>query len=193
MPCVCRGIFLTVMFLVASIGLAGFPLAAAEIESVKFAETYRADENSLELRNVALLRYRFVIKALVAALYMPAEVRSEEVLADIPKRLEIHYFWSIKGKDIVAASEKLLADNLSAEQMRSLRKDFDYVNSLYPDLKAGDRFQLTYLPGVGTELALNGKRQGLVPGKEFAAAYFTIWLGENPMDVAFRDELLKKR
>jgi hypothetical protein len=40
-------------------------------------------------------------------------------------------------------------------------------------------------------LALNGKKKGVVPGADFAAAYFTIWFGKKPMDVSMRDELLK--
>ena len=60
-------------------------------------------------------------------------------------------------------------------------------------MEPGDRYALTYLPGEGTELAKNGVRLALVPGEEFAEAYFGIWLGEAPLDRNLRDQLLEPR
>ncbi len=60
-------------------------------------------------------------------------------------------------------------------------------------MKPGDRYSLTYLPGEGTELAKNGVPLALVPGEDFARAYFGIWLGEDPLDRDLRDQLLKER
>jgi len=37
---------------------------------------------------------------------------------------------------------------------------------------------------------LNGHRKGMIPGADFADAYFRIWLGERPLDTALRDRLL---
>lgn len=45
-----------------------------------------------------------------------------------------------------------------------------------------DRYSLTYMPGVGTELALNDNPLGVIDGADFAAAYFRIWLGDHPID-----------
>jgi len=129
----------------------------------------------------------------VAGLYLGDGVKPFDVLSDIPRRIEIHYFWDLKGTDIVEAADKILANNLSSAQLAKFRKEIRRMNSLFQDVKAGDRYTLTYIPGVGTELALNGKKKGLVPGAEFASAYFTIWLGNKPMDVPMRDALLKSR
>jgi hypothetical protein len=49
---------------------------------------------------------------------------------------------------------------------------------------------LTYLPGIGTELALNGRPMGVIEGADFAAAIFSLWLGENPYDRQFKSALL---
>ena len=56
-------------------------------------------------------------------------------------------------------------------------------------MKPGDRYALTYIPGVGTELALNGKPKGVIEG-DFAAAYFAIWLGAKPLDASLKAQLL---
>jgi len=165
-------------------------LWSAEIEGVSFAGHYRAGETTLVLNNVGLLRYRIFIKAYVAALYLGEGVRPEEVLADVPKRLEIHYFWSIAGPDFGKAAEKVLADNFPDSVIASLRSRLDRLHSLYENVKPGDRYALTYVPGVGMELALNGTPKGLIEGADFAAAYFAIWLGAQPLDASLKTQLL---
>jgi hypothetical protein len=64
------------------------------------------------------------------------------------------------------------------------------MHALYRDVKPGDRCSLTYLPGVGTWLTLNGQILGTVAGAEFAAAYFAIWFGQQPMDASLKRKLL---
>jgi hypothetical protein len=49
---------------------------------------------------------------------------------------------------------------------------------------------LTYIPGKGTELTLNGKSKGTVEGADFAAALFSIWLGPKPISESLKKELL---
>src|SRR5512143_1654330 len=154
--------------------------AAAEIEGVRFAERRQVGDASLELNCVGLLRYKYVIKAYVAALY----------LGNVPKRLEISYFWNLDGGDIARAGDEILAQNLDAETRVKLRPRLDRINALYENVKPGDRYALTYIPGVGTELSLNEQRKGVIPGADFANAYFRIWLGEQPIDTSFRDRLL---
>lgn len=164
--------------------------AAVELEGVRFVARHQVGDARLDLNCVALLRYKYVIKAYVAALYLGSGVAPGDVLGDVPKRLEITYFWNLDGDDIAKAGDEILAQNVDAETRATLRPRLDEINALYEDVKPGDRYALTYLPGVGTELSLNGQRKGVIPGADFADAYFRIWLGEQPIDTAFRDQLL---
>lgn len=166
---------------------------SAEIADVSFAESCRVDGTRLELHNVALMRYKRIFKAMAAGLYLAPGTSSAEVLGDVPKHLEIEYFWALKATDIVKASNRLLNDNVDAETLRALKPRLDQMNALYEDVRPGDRYALTYVPGRGTFLSLNGKPKGGVPGSDFAAAYFTIWFGEEPMDVAMKKALLSRR
>ena len=163
----------------------------AEIEGVTFADRYQAGETPLVLNGVGLLRYRVFIKAYVGALYLGEGVRPEAVLSDVPKRLELEYFWSIAGPDFGKAAEKVLTDNFPPTILAPLRSRLDRLNALYQDVKPGDRYALTYLPGVGMELALNGTPKGTIEGADFAAAYFAIWLGKKPIDISMKVQLLK--
>jgi hypothetical protein len=175
----------------AGLATANPALGAVEIEGVQFSSTFAAGDVELELSCVGLLRYMYVVKGYVAALYVDREVAATDVLADVPKRLEINYFWDLEGKAIGDAGEQLVARNVDAAALKRLQPQLAQIRSLYEDVRPGDRYALTYVPGRGTELALNGKVLGVMPGSEFARAYFSIWLGEQPMDVALRNQLLR--
>ncbi|ADB16584.1 conserved hypothetical protein [Pirellula staleyi DSM 6068] len=169
------------------------PLGGAEVDKVAFEDRLKAGDTNLQLQGCGLMYYKTVFKALAAALYIDEKADLRDPLADVPKRIEIEYFWSLKAKDIVAASEKLLVDNVPADKLKQLRPAIDELHSFYRDIKPGDRYALTYLPGVGTWLTLNGKMLGNVRDPEFASAYFSIWFGKKPMDVALKDQLLSTR
>ena len=66
----------------------------------------------------------------------------------------------------------------------------DQLAALYRDVEPGDRYALTFAPGRGTQLLLNGAPLGSIDGDDFAAAVFAIWLGADPIDRGFRDRLL---
>jgi len=165
---------------------------AAMIEGVEFKESYTAQENTLTLRGVGLLRYMVFIKAYVGALYLDKNQKADQIFNDVPKRLELHYFHAISAADFAESTRIMIEKNLTPQQVNRLAPQIAQMNALYRDVKPDDRYAATYLPGVGTELALNGKPLGIVPGVDFAAAYFAIWLGDHPIDKGFRDHLLGK-
>lgn len=66
----------------------------------------------------------------------------------------------------------------------------DKHNALYRDVQPKDRYSLTYLPGKGTELALNGEPLGTIEGADFARALYAMWLGDKPMNASFKRQLL---
>ena len=180
-------VFALTLLLIAAAPRSG---TAADIEGVHFAGQYQRDDVTLALHCVGLLRYKVLFKGYVAGLYLGAGVAGAGALADVPKRIELSYFWSIKGSDFGPAGDEVLARNVDSDTLVRLRPRLEQINALYETVNPGDRYALTYLPGLGTELALNGRRKGIIPGADFAAAYFRIWLGAQPIDPALRDQLL---
>ena len=165
-------------------------IEAAEIEGVVFDDRYTTAETSLKLRGTGLLRAMVFAKVYVGALYLPEECLSKLALSDVPKRLVVEYFRSIAGEDIGAATNKKISENVDPQTFERLRPQIEYHNSLYQDVNAGDRYALTYIPGRGTELTLNGEPRGIVEGADFAAALFSIWLGSKPISESMKKELL---
>ena len=164
--------------------------AAVEIEGIAFSKTYRLENTELHLRGYGLLRYLVFIKAYVGAFYMLPEGDSQQALGTTPRRLELEYFHAISASDFAEATSTKIAENVSPETMLVIDDRLEQFNALYRDVEPGDRYALTYIPGRGTELSLNGRSLGRIEGDDFAAAVFAIWLGPEPIDTDFRDALL---
>jgi len=160
------------------------------VEGVSFMARVDAGDTGLRLHGGALLKW-FLFKVYVAALYLPEGVPAERALEDVPKRIEFSYLVDIAGKDFGPAGEKVLAKNLAEEEMAPLRGRLDRIKAVYLDVAAGDRYALTYVPGQGTELSMNGEPLAVIEGADFARAYFSIWLGENPLDRGFKRDLVR--
>lgn len=175
---------------VAILVLFSSPASASVVEGVYFPRNLRAGDHELALRGVSLKRYLHFVKVSVAGLYLPRDVPSARALSDTPKRLEIEYLQHIRAEDFVKLTNRLLTDNLDADALKSLRPRIDALNTTFEDIRPGDRYALTYIPGRGTELTLNGMSKGIFKGEDFASAVFSMWLGPNPLSNTVKNELL---
>ena len=168
-------------------------VARAETQShgFTFADTLRVEDTVLVLNGTGLLKYYF-FKVYVAGLYLGEGVKPEQFFDDVPKRLELAYLRDFTRKMMIDAGDDALAENVAPDVLARIRPQIDKINALYEDVKEGDRYALTYVPGVGTELALNGVRKGIVEGEEFAREYFKIWLGRSKVTRDLKAALLKQ-
>lgn len=177
--------------IVLGLCLAISPARAAEVGAVAFADRVSAGETALVLNGVGLFRYAIVFRVYAGALYLAPGVGPERVLDDVAKRLEVQYLRAFKAPEFGTAGDDVLARSLGAEVLKPLHERLARMSSLYEDVKPGDRSALTYVPGRGTELSVNGRSKGWVEGADFAAAYFTIWFGQLPLSESFKAELLR--
>lgn len=174
--------YLIVLLLVPTLVLAGAP--------TNFPAAYSTNGLTLNQVGTAHLKWAGMLSLYDAALYLAPDAPPARVLEDVPKRLEIVYLRGLSRDILIEAGGKALARHLTPAELAPLRERVARIDALYQDVKAGDRYTLTYLPGVGTELARNGAHQGLIPGADFASAYFAIWLGPRCPRPDVRDALL---
>jgi hypothetical protein len=186
-------IYLTTIVATMVWGIAVTNVKGAEIEGIHFENRYETEGVRLRIQGTGLFRYMGIIKAYVGAFYLEEETSIEDVLSDIPKRLEVEYFHALKGEDFGITTNKVIAKNTDPQTLQKIRPQIEYHNSLYEDVQPGDRYSLTYIPERGTELALNGKTKGIIHGTDFATALFSMWLGEFPMNEPFKKQLLGVR
>ncbi|MBT8369489.1 MAG: hypothetical protein HKO79_03200 [Desulfobacterales bacterium] len=164
----------------------------AQIEGVSFKDSFVINGKTATLRGAALLRYMIFIKAYVCAFYLNENFSKKDALGNVERRLIIHYFHAISAEDFVQSTTRMIEKNVSPDRFKALQPEIRQLNNLYLDVNPGDEILATYIPGIGTELALNDKSLGVVPGEEYSAAFFSIWLGKNPIDKGFRKQLLGK-
>lgn len=139
--------------------------------------------------------YRMFFKLYDAAFYTDATETAdiEDVLSGkYALHLEFDYLRKIKKSIILESSEKILANNMSLSELASIQARVDRINAAYRTVDKGDRSALSYIPGKGTVLWINGEPMITVEGEDFARLYFRIWLGERPISKAMRDALLQR-
>lgn len=182
------------LIIVLAAGFAGANSAmGSQTTHTDFEPTYQALETELELSGVGVLRYLGFIRVYNGALYLPPEIDKNKVLADVPKRLEVKYLRSFDAEDFGPATVAGIQKNVSPEIYQRLESRIALHNTLYEDITPGDRVSLTYIPSVGTTVEINGKSKGTIEGADFAAALFSMWLGENPFDAGFKQALLGEK
>ena len=78
----------------------------------------------------------------------------------------------------------------NGEQSRFEAEINQFLGALKGRLKRGEVMELIYVPGEGTQVLRNGELLTTVAGLEFKQALFRIWLGDDPIDVALKEDLL---
>ncbi len=163
---------------------------AAEVAGVKIPDTATAEGKTLKL-NGAGLRKKVLFKVYVAGLYMesPSQDPAAIVSSDQIKSMHLSIQRSLKGSQITEAIEEGFEKNSKA-QMGALKARLNKFNAMFPDVKEGDEIVMTYIPGKGTVVTAKGMEKGVIEGKDFADALFSVWLGPNPVQEDLKKALL---
>jgi hypothetical protein len=181
----------TLFVLTAVITLYGsMAVHAAVIEGVRFDDTVTVEQTRLFLKGTGLSRYLFVLKGYVGAFYLPKGIESRQALDNVSKHLILEYFHVIKAKGFGNATRKMIEKNVTPADIKRLSSKIDQLVEAYRDVEPGDRYALTYVPGYGTRLSLNGESLVVIAGEDFAKAVFSIWIGSSPIDERFRSGVL---
>lgn len=162
----------------------------AQIEGVTFSEEIRVAETTFKLHGLGTVHYLALFKVYVGALYLPEDGHLDEGQGGRPRRLELSYLYDFKATDFSRAMRKRIVVGLDEDQRSRLAARIDAFCRFFRDVRAGDRYAMTFVPGSGTSLQLNGQVLGTVGGADFAQALFDIWLGDAPLDAGFRASLL---
>jgi len=134
--------------------------------------------------------YEFLkIDLFTAAFYVPDRVIDvDELLGNSPKRLVICYQRGFKKEEIVSAAENALKKNPELN-LTALRPRLEQMYQFFQNVHKGDRYELVFEPRKGTALILNGEYQGVVPGEDFARAFFGIWISNYSISYALKRDL----
>lgn len=162
---------------------------AFKIGRIVFEDRYAKGGLDLALRGAGLKKF-LTIKVVAVGLYLPGNIRSEDVLSDIPRRLEVVYLQNIPSVELRRATTEGIRDNVTEKEFIDLTSRIEKMNALYPNVNRLDRIQVTYIPGKGTTVEVNGDFRGSITGEDFGRAFFAIWVGDKPVDPRIKQLIL---
>lgn len=171
------------------------PAMAAEVAGIKFDETVTLDNTPLKL-NGAGIRYKAIFKVYAAGLYLKDKKNTvPDVLASAgPRRVTIVMLRDLSNEDFGRGFMQGIQQNTDKAEKAKLTMQFLRFGELFasvPELKKGDVMTNDWIPGVGTVVALNGKKMGEpYPDVAFYNALLRIWLGEHPVDSGLKKAML---
>lgn len=168
------------LILAATLALAATTASAATVAGVNIADT--ADVNGQKLvLNGAGLRKKFVVKVYTGALYLPAKQSNAAALlgADTARRQVLHFLYDVDKGKMAEAWEEGLEDN-TPNAGADVKAAFKNLSAWMEDMKEGQEIVMTYVPGTGTTVMVNGKNKGTLPGKAVNDAILSTWIGAKP-------------
>jgi hypothetical protein len=168
------------MILAATLVLAATAASAATVAGVNIPDT--ADVNGQKLvLNGAGLRKKFIVKVYTGALYLAKKDSNPATIlgADAPRRQVMHFVYDVDKGKIAEAWEEGLADN-TPKASAEVKAAFKNLAAWMEDVKEGQEIVMTYVPGTGTTVVVNGKVKGTLPGKDTNDAILATWIGPKP-------------
>ncbi len=162
---------------------------AAELYGKKFSEKIQEQNTALTLKGIGVKSY-FFIKVFVAGFYTTENLNTTDLLSDVPKRLEVAYFYNIPGAKLAVETRRRMILNTTPQEFDQIKDRVHVMDSYFVDLKPGDRYVLSYIPNRGTFFIYNGNVTGKIEGSDFAKALFAVWIGAEPIDQTLKANLL---
>jgi len=168
-------ISLLALFLALPVHSKGMSLAG-----VTLPESVDAKGTSLVLNGMGL-RKKLFIKVYVGGLYLGAKEKSAAKVVgnDGPRRMVMHFLFGVSKDQMCDAWEEGLTQN-TPNASAEVKKGFATLCSWMEAIDKEKEIVLTYVPGEGTTVEVNGKVKGVLPGKPTADAILNTWIGANP-------------
>ena len=161
--------------------LPAVPSRAANVKGVELADSVVFEGAALKLQGTGV-RKKLGFSVYVGALYLKTATAdaATAVRSDEPKQIVLHFLRDVGGSSLKEAFEEGFFNN-AQERLDSLRSRIDALEGYLADgARKGQRVAFTYLPGLGTRVSVDGKDRGTIPGRDFMAALWAVWLGEVP-------------
>ena len=169
--------------------LVAFPVTAKDVDGHQVPDTATQDGKTLHLIGAGI-RNKWMFDVYVGALYAekPTFNAANLIKSEQAKRMNLHLLRDV-GKDKIMETIREGFERNSKAQMPALQGRLDQLAAAVPDLKKGDLLSLTYVPEKGTVVGGVAK-ETVIPGKDFADALFSCWLGPEPADSDLKRKLL---
>lgn len=175
--------------LMAAVLVASSVAPAREFHEVRMPDSVTVSGKEVKLNGMGL-RKKFVFDVYVAGLYVESPSRDAgRILGSDQVRRITMYMLRDLSRDKISEALRDGFEKNSKDQMPALKDRLDQLAALIPDAKKGSTIVISYVPGSGTMLSTSTE-DSVIPGKDFADALFSVWLGQFPVDDGLKKGLL---
>ncbi len=179
-------LLIVIVFILAS----AFELRGGTLSGVTLPDTAQIAGKTLVLNGMGL-RKKFVVKVYVAGLYLEQKSSDPGAILkpDLPKRIVMHFVRGI-SKEQIADGFKESFENNTPDATKTMKAEVDQFLAALEPVNDGGEIVLTYMPGTGTSLTINGKEKWTAATPGFANVVFSVWLGPKPPNEDLKKGLL---
>ena len=139
------------------------------------------------------LRKRFFVQVYAMGLYV-ADRKADPVSQPGAKRVAIHMLRDVGADQFSGALVDGMRPNHDEATMKSFEPRIAQLSAILGEMKVakeGMTIMLDLVPGVGTQVSVNGKPSGQpIAGEDFYRALLRIWLGDKPVQDDLKKALL---
>lgn len=114
-----------------------------------------------------------------------------DTLTQQPVKLSFVYQRAFDGEDFIKSSDVLIQRNISATDYAAIEDKLKAFNANYQAIAKDEVYEIAYSQETGLLLTKNGRLLSQSDSEELAAAYFTIWFGQNPFSTKMKNDLLQ--
>ncbi len=157
-------------------------------------------EGSVDLRATgSTTRKKFFFKVYAAVAYVDASQGLGEdpgaaiVAASGPKQMHLRMLRELDSERITNGINEAL-EKTSTRPLDEIAAERERFLAVFGDekLAEGADLRMTYLPGEGLEISLDGVVRDTIAGEAFARAFFEIYFGPKPIDDGLKKNLLRE-
>ncbi len=167
--------------------------SAASLADVTLEDKITVNGQTLVLNGLGL-RKKFFIKVYVGGLYLQAKLSNPATIvgSDTSRRMVMAFLYSVSKDQMCDAWKEGLEANIP-NAPAEVKTSFTTLCTWMEPIPKGNRLVLTYVPGTGTTVEVNGKSKGVLPGKVTSDAIVSTWVGPKPaMGDEFKNAVLGK-
>ncbi len=161
------------------------PAWAAQVAGITLPPTETVQGTQLQLAGCAV-REELWMNLYAISLYLPHGAAGAARMTDdqTPRmiRLDVTYDGQVPN-GLPSEWKERLQQRVSQEFIQTLQNQ-------YNDLRGGDTVRVSYVPGSGTTLSVNGNTVVTRPGNGLMNAMMQVWIGPDPISGNIKRHLL---
>ena len=178
-------------FVLLGIMAMGAVIEAAELADVEMPDTISIGEKTVYLNGQGL-RKKMWFKVYVGGLYLEeASSDPDTILASGQAwRVTMHFLHGEVGVDKLNGAWIDGFKKNTPGSLETFEKEIDQFTSMFRTVVKHEEIWITYLPGEGLSVVIEGEEKGKIVSDEFATAVLAIWLGPKPPSDDLKEGML---